>query len=126
MALSPTRSLNEIVVHAQYADISTAGSAFAVAVRKGYITRVYAVITNAITVADSGVTVEVNGTAITGCSLAIAYSGSAGGDTFSDEMEAVLIDETNYVNDGDTIEFVVDGNSTTTCITDFYAVIRGA
>lgn len=126
MSYSANRSRNEMVVHAQYADVSAAGSAFAVAPIKGYITRIYSSLQSAITGADSAVTVEINGTAITGASLTVAYSSSAGGDVDSYELDGVCIDETNHVNEGDTIEFISNGNSSTTAIIDYYAVIRGA
>lgn len=125
MGYSVNRTANEVVVYAQYADVSAAGSAFAVAPIKGHITRIYSALQSAITGADSAVTVEINGTAITSASLTVAYSSSAGGDIDSYEIDGVLTDETNRVAEGDTIEFISNGNSSTTAIINYYAVIQG-
>jgi hypothetical protein len=64
---------------------------------------------------------EINGTAITGVSVTVANSGSAGGDVDTGTPTAV---STTYVNEGDTIEFVSDGASSTTAPTMFVAVIE--
>lgn len=121
MALPVPRPLTEVVVGAYWSDISTAGSAFAVAPCKGRIVRVYSVIYAAITVADATWTVEINGTAITGISVTVANASSAAGDVDSDEPTAV---STSLVTEGATIEFVNAAGSTTTCPVMFYAVIE--
>lgn len=124
MALPVNRPSNEVVVDCQMADLSTASSAFAVATHKGYIVRAYSVIKNAITGADSAWHIELNGTDIAATvGTTVTQSGSAAGD-----VDVVEIGENGdgWVNEGDTIEFVSNGNSSTTCITNFYAVIRTA
>ena len=121
MALPQNRSLTEASVSAYMADLSTAGSAFVVSPWRGTITRVYSVIYNAITGADALWTVEINNTAVTGISVTVANSGSAAGDVDSGEPTAL---STARVNEGDRIEFVSDGASSTTCPTMFTAVIE--
>lgn len=119
MALYENRPLSEASVSAYLADLSTASSAFVVSPWRGTLKRVYSVIANAITTADAVWTVEVNGTAVTGISVTVANSGSAAGDMDSDEPTVV-----QAINEGDVIEFVSDGASSTTCPTTFVAVIE--
>ena len=119
MVLPNNRSLTECSVSAYMADISTASSAFVVAPFRGKITRVYSVIYAAITGADAVWTLEINGTAVTGVSVTVANSGSAAGDMDSGTPTAL-----NYVSEGDRIEFVSDGASSTTSPTTFTAVIE--
>lgn len=117
MALPVNYPINEMVVQAAMADISTAGSAYTVAPRRGTIARVYSVIDTAITVADATWTMKINGTAVTGVSVTVAFTSAAAGDIDS-AITSIP------VNEGDLIEFVSDGGSTTTSVTHFFAVIR--
>ena len=119
MALPVNRPLSEASVSAYMVDISTASSAFVVSPWRGKITRVYSVISGAITGADAVWTLEINGTAVTGVSVTVANSGSAAGDVDSGIPTAL-----NTVNEGDTIEFVSDGASSTAIIANFTAVIE--
>lgn len=118
MALPERQPSNEVTATAYHADLSTAGSAFTAAPATGKLVRAYSCIKNAITTADSTWTVEINGVAATGTGT-VAYSGSAAGD-----VDEVVFSNPPTVNKGDTIEFVVAGESDTTCITHFTAVIR--
>ena len=111
--------LKQVRVYAYMADISTAGSAFSVSPIRGKIIEIGSVIYNAITVADAAVTSKIAGTAITGGGYTITQSGSAAGDVDS----AVPI-AANFINEGDNIEFISDGGSTTTCPAMFYALIQ--
>jgi hypothetical protein len=120
MALPVNRPLTEVALSAYMADLSTASSAFIVAPFRGKITRVYSVIYNAITSADAVWTVEINNTAVTGISVTVANSGSAAGDV----DEGAPTGSNHFVNEGDRIEFVSDGASSTTCPTMFTAVIE--
>lgn len=119
MALPVNYPNNELVVQAYHADISTAGSAFTVAPCRGKIVRAYSVIGAAITGADSVWTMEINNTAVTGVSVTVANSGSAAGD-----MDSATPTGANTVNEGDTIEFISDGASSTTSPVMYVAVIR--
>lgn len=120
MALPVPRPISETIVGTYYADLATAGSAFAVAPCRGRIVRTYSVIANAITTANGTWTVEINGTAITGVAGTVAFTGSAAGDVDT----AVPTASNNVVNEGDTIEFVNAGECDTTTPTMFYAVIE--
>jgi hypothetical protein len=101
------------------ADLSTASSAFTVAPCRGRVVRAFSTIYNATTGADAVWTMKINGTAITGVSVTVTQSGSAAGDVDTGNPTAA-----NTVNEGDNIEFVSDGASSTTCPTMFVAVIE--
>lgn len=111
--------LNDVTVNAQLADLSTASSCFIPCPVDGTLVRAYSTIKNAITVADAIWTIEINGTEATGSSTTVATASSAAGDVDVSTPTAL-----NTVRKGDAIEFVSDGGSTTTCVTDFTAVIR--
>src|SRR5919108_6138007 len=108
MALPKNRPLDVIRVHAYMADVSTAGSAFAVAPTRGRIIKMGSVIYNAITGADSAITSKIAGTAITGGSWTITQSGSAAGDVDTAEPTAA-----RDVTEDQNIEFITDGASST-------------
>lgn len=88
-------------------DISTAGSFF-VPVPDGTVEVIYLTIDNAITVADAGISFEIDGTAITGGSITIPYATAAAGDLFS--VVPTAANDTTGVN---VIEMITDGASTT-------------
>ncbi len=120
MALPVPRPISETQVAAYMADLSTPSSAFVVAPCRGRIVRAYSTIYAAITGADAAWTLEVNGIAVTGISVTVTQSGSAAGD-----VDIGLPTGSNhYVNEGDAIEFVSDGASSTSCPTMFTAVIE--
>ncbi len=119
MALPVQTPINERVVWAYMADVSTASSAFAVAPCKGRIVKMGSVIYVAITSADSAITSKIGGTAITGGSWTIANSGAAAGD-----VDTAVPTGANVVTEGANIEFISDGASSTTAPAMFYAVIR--
>jgi hypothetical protein len=118
MALTVNRPLNIIRVFAYMADASTASSAWAVAPCRGKIVEVGSILYAAITTANDAITVEINGTAVTGAAFTITQSGSAAGDVDSAVPTAL-----NNVVKGDKIEFVNDGASDTTAPVMFYADI---
>lgn len=117
MALPNNRSLAEASVSAYLADVSAASSTFVVAPFRGTIKRGYSAIANAITGADCTWSMKINGTAVTGSTATITQSGSAAGD-----VDSCVPTGANYVNEGDTIEFVSAGESSTTTPTMFTAV----
>lgn len=119
MALPANRPLTEGVVTVTMADLSTASSAFVASPWRGRIVRYYSCIQNAITTADGSVSLEINGTAVTGSTITVTQSGSAAGDVDSATPTAA-----NYVNEGDTIEIITTGACDTTCITEFTIVIE--
>lgn len=118
MALPVNRSSSEYVVGNQLADISAASSTYAVATAKGRLKRVYSVLHGAITGADATWAVSINGTAVTG-TVTVANASSAAGDIDSHEYSGDI-----YVNEGDLITFTSGGESSTTAIASFFAVIQ--
>jgi hypothetical protein len=119
MALPENRPLSEAVVSAYLADVSAASSTFVASPFRGTIKRAYSSIANAITGADCTWSMKINGTAVTGSSVTITQSGSAAGD-----VDSCVPTGANYVNEGDTIEFVSAGESSTTTPTMFTAIIE--
>ena len=119
MALPAKTISKDVVVGSRIADLSTAGSCWAVAPCRGTVIRAYSVIANAITVANSTWSLEINDVAVTGSTVTVTQSGSAAGD-----VDICTPTGANLVKEGDNIEFVNAAGSTDTCITHFYAVIR--
>lgn len=123
MALPSNRPINEVAVFAEMADLSTAGSTYAVATHRGRVKRAYSVIGAAITGADATWTIHVRG----GSALrtaTVANSGSGAGDV--DSVELGYMGTQNFVNEGDLITFTSGGESSTTSLTRFCAVIERA
>lgn len=116
----PTKApLADKYLNAYMADLSTASSAFVAVPAQGMLVGIMSVIANATTTADAAITVEINGTAVTGATLTITQSGSAAGDCdFNFSFNPVAVKQ------GDVIEFITDGSSDTTTPTMFTAVIR--
>jgi hypothetical protein len=110
MALPENRPFDRVYLSAYMADVSTASSAFVTSPVRGYVKRIRGELFNAITGADSTITAEINGTAITGISIVVANSGSAAGDTYSDTPTSLT---TSFVNPGDSLEVISNGNSST-------------
>ena len=113
---------NEVVVSSQLADISTAGSCWAVSPVRGQIVRAYSALHSAISGADATWSLEINNVAVTNSTVTVAYSGSTAGDT--DGIAISAANSTGRVNEGDNIEFRSLGESTDTAIVTFFAVIR--
>lgn len=110
---------SKYVVSAQFSDISTAGSIYAVAPFAGNITAIYVVLNGAITVANSNVTVEIAGVPVVGLAVTVAYSGSAAGSVFSD----TAITSSNAVATGQAIEIITDGASSSSASAEVFIVI---
>jgi hypothetical protein len=119
MALPVNRPYSEINVSTHMADISTASTAYIVAPFRGRLKRAFTVITNAVTTADATVSVKVRTTEVG--TITVATSGSAAGDV--DSVELGYKGTSNFVSEGDLIEFVTDGGCDTTCVTRCHAVI---
>ncbi len=105
---------------ANMVDISTASSAFITMPCRGRVVRAYVNIANAITGSDSALSAKINGTAITGMTGTAAVSGSAAGTAFT------LADATaarDFV-DGDTIELISDGASSTAAVANWTLVVH--
>mgnify|MGYP005994278799 FL=1 len=113
------RTLNDYFLTAKVTDISTAGSSFVAVPDGGKIIKILTSIKNAITTADAAITFEIGGTAVTGGDITITQSGSAAGDVDSSEPTAA-----NSVEEGDAIEIISDGGSSTACEMIVTFVIR--
>lgn len=98
------------------ADVSTASSVWVVPGFRGRIKKLSSVINGAIATANAAITVEINGTAVSGGALTITQSGSAAGDV--DQVD-VATGSTNEFTESDAIEIITDGVSTNTVIATF-------
>lgn len=105
------RNLNKIYLSTQIADVSTAGSHWLVIPATGTISKIYSVIHGALGTADAGLTFEINGTAITGGAITIAYTSSAAGDVDSASPTA-----NNTITAGTAVEIITDGASSNTVV----------
>lgn len=119
MAAVTSSPLFDRVLSVGLTDVSTAASARVVCPWRGKIEKIYGVLNAAITTADAAVTFEINGTAVTGAGMTVAYDGSAAGDTYEVTPTAA-----HYVEPGDVIEIITDGASSTTAAFNATLVIR--
>lgn len=94
-------------IRGEIADISTAASSWTIAPCAGSITKIWSVISGAVTVADATLTFELGGVAITDGAITVSYDGSAAGTVDSSTPSAL-----NTVAAGDAIELITDGGST--------------
>ena len=118
MALVVQKKFHHHTFNATMTDISTASSVFITMPFRGRVVRAFVTIANAITGSDSALTSKINGTAITGMTGTAAVSGSAAGTSFT------LGDATaanNFV-DGDVIELIMDGASSTAAVAQWTLV----
>ena len=113
------RTLNDYFLTSKITDISTAGSTFVPVPDDGRIIKIFTSIKNAITTANAALSFEIGGTAITGGSITVTQSGSAAGDVDTAEPTAE-----NSVNEGQAIEMITDGGSSTACECVVTFVIR--
>lgn len=90
-------------------DISTASSTYVPTPAGGTVTKAWSVIHGAIATADSTLTIKPAGTAATGGTITVAYSGSAAGD-----IDSCTPTANNTVTAGGYIEVETDGASTNT------------
>ena len=100
---------NRCVLTTRIDDISTASSAWVVTPVAGTISKIYSVISGAITSGAAVLTAEIAGVAVTNGVLTVAVSGSAAGIVDSATPSAA-----NTVTAGSAIEIVTDGGSTNT------------
>lgn len=93
-----------------FADISAPSTIYFAAPYTGYLESIQLTLLNAITTADSIVTVKVDNVTV-GTALTIAFTGSAKGTTFRREYQNIP------VKLGSIVEVISDGASSTTAIT---------
>jgi hypothetical protein len=108
--ITAIKNKNYMTLNVSIPDISTAGSYYVVNPILGKIYKAYVTLDNAITVADSIVSFEIGGVAVSGGNITAAYSGSAAGSVFSSTPSG-----NNTVSAGGAIEVITDGGSTTSC-----------
>jgi len=113
------RTLNDYFLTSKITNISTAGSTFVPVPDGGRIIKIFTSIKNAITTANAALSFEIGGTAITSGGITVTQSGSAAGDVDTAEPTAA-----NSVNEGQAIEMITDGGSSTTCECVVTFVIR--
>jgi len=113
------RTLNDYFLTSKITDISTAGSTFVPVPDDGRIIKIFTSIKNAITTANAALSFEIGGTAVTGGGITVTQSGSAAGDVDTAEPTAA-----NSVNEGQAIEMITDGGSSTACECVVTFVIR--
>jgi hypothetical protein len=113
------RTLNDYFLTSKITNISTAGSTFVPVPDGGRIIKIFTSIKNAITSANAALSFEIGGTAITGGGITVTQSGSAAGDVDTAEPTAA-----NSVNEGQAIEMITDGGSSTACECVVTFVIR--
>jgi hypothetical protein len=112
MAYAKVKKLHHETFNVTMADVSTASSVFIAMPFRGRVVAGYLAIQNAITGSDSALTAKINGTSITGFTGTAAVSGSAAGTVFT---MAEPTGANNFV-DGDVLELITDGASSTTAI----------
>jgi len=113
------RTLNDYFLTSKITDISSAGSTFVPVPDNGRIIKIFTSIKNAITTANAALSFEIGGTAVTGGGITVTQSGSAAGDVDTAEPTAA-----NSVNEGQAIEMITDGGSSTACECVVTFVIR--
>ncbi len=98
---------------AEIADVSTAGQCYVVVppMGDGELVKIQTVLHNAITVADANLTAKINGTAVTGGTIVVAFTGSAAG-----TIDSCVPTGANIVKEGDALELETDGGSTTASV----------
>lgn len=103
------QNLKKVYLSVDMTDVSAAGTVYLPSPVAGVISKVYVIIANAITGADSVITTKIGSTAVTGGAVTLTQSGSASGSVFSATPTA-----NNAVVAGDNINFTSDGASSTT------------
>lgn len=119
MALPVNRPLNIIRVSSYNADMSTAGSSFAVFPTRGKIINIGVVAHVAVTTAPNVLTAKIAGVAITLPTWTVTHSGAAAGDVVE-----VTPTGANLGNAGQNVEFITDGAGSATVPCTFYADIQ--
>lgn len=125
MALPIVAKFYHHAVSVTMADISTASSVFFAIPFRCKIVAGWVTIQNAITGSDSALTAKIGpagatGTAITGFTGTAAVSGSAAGTVFTMATPTAL----NIANDGDNLELITDGASSTTAVANWTILLH--
>ena len=113
------RTLNDYFITAEIEDISSASSTFVAIPDGGKVIKIITALQGAISGANAEITFEIGGTAMTNSAITVAHTSSAAGDVDSSEPTAA-----NDVNEGDVIELITDGASSTSHSAEFTVVVR--
>lgn len=108
--LADVNNANYVTLNLEIPDVSTAGSYFVVSPFLGKVYKIYLCLDNAISSADATVSAKINGIAISGSAITVAYVSSAGGSVFTSTPSG-----DNTVSAGNCIEVLTDGASSTSC-----------
>ena len=100
------KNSNKIVLNMEVDDLSAAESHFIVSPLAGDIEKIWCVLDSAIALADTTLTAEIGGVAVTNGVVTIAYSGSAAGD-----VDSATPTGANTVTAGQAIEIVCGGET---------------
>lgn len=103
------KNANYVPLNVSIPDVSSPGSYFVASPIIGKIAAIYVTLDNAITVANAIVSAKINGVAVTGSSITVTFTGSAAGSVYSSTPSGA-----NTINQGNSIEILTDGGSTTT------------
>ena len=113
------RTLNDYFLTGTIDDVSTAFTSRVAVPDGGRVIKITTVLGGTISGANAGITAKINGTAITGGTITVAYSGSAAGDVDSCEPTAA-----NTCSEDDYIGIATDGASTNTHSLHYTIIIR--
>jgi hypothetical protein len=118
MALPERQPSNEVTVTIRSTDMSDAHSQYVAAPVTGNLVRAYSCLQSVITGADATWSMEINGVAATGTATVTNADSAAG------TVDEIIFSNPPGVNKGDTLEFVLGGESSTAAPCTFTAVIR--
>ena len=113
------RTLNDYFLTGTIDDVSTAFTLRIACPDSGRVIKIITVLGGAISGADAGISAKINGTAMTGGTITVAYSGSAAGDVDTCEPTGA-----NNVEQDGYIEIVTDGASTGAHSLHYTIIIR--
>ena len=113
------RTLNDYFLTGTIDDVSTAFTSRIACPDSGRVIKNITVLGGAISGADAGISAKINGTAMTGGTITVAYSGQAAGDVDTCEPTGA-----NNVEQDGYIEIVTDGASTGAHSLHYTIIIR--
>jgi len=133
MALPVAHPLDEVMVTGSALDCSSGKAVIIRAPFKGTIKEIGTMLGSVLSTADATATASIAGTAITGGSWVIAFSGSAIGDLDAAAVSGITangvtanstITGANTCLEGDVIKFAITGGNASGGILHGYAVVR--
>ena len=113
------RTLNDYFLTSKMTTISTGGSYFVTAPDSGKIQKIYVTLKNAISSANAALSFEIGGVAVGGGAITVPHSGSAAG-----TVHHAIPSSANFITEGQPIEMITDGGSSTACEVEVTFVIR--